>query len=399
MAIICTNDTTITLNNAFDADGDRLVYSFGQPYGNVPGSNFGLAGPNAPDGTPSTPTYSSTFAPPPNPAPYFPGYSVTAPFGTGPGNFAIINANTGVAKYGGTAIGLYGVAVDVAEYRTINGVSTLIGTTRRDLQLVLSTCPSTAAPVLTSTSVTPRNYTIEEGQSVTFPIRATQSANNPLVMTANSALLDGSGPFNASFNGSQGTVAPGNPTGTATAVGNGTVSGTFLFNSVCGNAKATPYDVAVSVKDNGCGGKLIADVFRITVNKAAPPTGITGPTSVCDPATVRTYTAVGPVPGRSYNWHITGGTITGGQGTNTVTVRWNSAILTGVLSLKNISSFGCPHRFGYEERGRAAGGQPGRNGEQHDHLPGRQHHAHRERPGQPHLHPERAAGNGWPRGG
>ena len=94
VAIVCQNDTTLTLNNAYDADGDRLVYSFGTPYGG-----------NGPILPIIPPTF--TFAP----VPYKPGYSVTSPFGTGAGNFALLNASTGIAKYGGTTNGKYVVAV------------------------------------------------------------------------------------------------------------------------------------------------------------------------------------------------------------------------------------------------------------------------------------------------
>ncbi len=319
VAVVCQNDTTITLNNAFDADGDRLVYSFGTPYGN-------LSNPNS-------------FPPLPQSVPYFPNYSSTAPFGTAAGNYASINASTGIAKYRATTNGLYVVAVDVSEYRTINGREVLIGTTRRDLQLVVSTCPATPPPVLPTITL-PRNYTIEEGQSLSIPISATQASNHPLVLTVNSALLDGSGPFNTTFNGSTGTVTAGNLTGTASATGNGTVSGTFVYNSSCGNARSTPYDLGVTVKDNGCGGKTASDIFRITVTRAAGPTAINGPATVCDPATVRTYTAAGPTPA-SYNWRVIGGTIASGQGTSSVNVTWASANTTGTLILKGVSSYGC----------------------------------------------------------
>ncbi|MFD2720326.1 gliding motility-associated C-terminal domain-containing protein [Hymenobacter monticola] len=324
VAIVCQNDTTISLNNAVDADGDRLAYSFGTPYSNV--TNI----------TTTPPTFATT--------PYFnSSYSSATPFGTGPGNFALLNASTGVAKYGATTNGLYVVAVDVQEYRNINGREVLIGTTRRDLQLVVSTCPTTPPPVLPSTISTPRSYTIEEGQSLSIPITATQASTpgHPLVLTANSVLLDGSGPFNTTFNNNTGTVQAGTGTGTATASGTGTVTGTFVFNSACGNARATPYDIAVTVKDNGCGGKIAADVFRITVTRAAGPNAINGPATVCDPATVRTYTAAGPVP-TSYNWTVRNGTISSGQGTNAVNVTWNSANTTGTLVLRGISSRGCP---------------------------------------------------------
>jgi len=323
VAIVCQNDTTITLNNAFDADGDRLVYSFGTPYGTL--SNGG-----------------NTFPPLPQPVGYNPGFSLANPFGAGPGNFATINANTGIARYGATTNGLYVVAVDVSEYRTINGREVLIGTTRRDLQLVVSTCPPTPPPVLPPTVNTPRNYTIEEGQTLSIPITATQSSGgHPLVLTVNSALLDGPGGFNTTFNGSPGTVQPGNLTGTASATGIGSVTGTFVFNSACGNARTAPYDLGVTVKDNGCGGKTVSDIFRITVTRAAGPNAIAGPATVCNTATAYAYTATGPTPA-SYNWRVVGGTITNGQGTPTVQVTWANANTTGTLRVKGISALGCP---------------------------------------------------------
>ena len=321
VAIVCQNDTTVSLNNAVDPDGDRLVYAFGTPYGQV--------------------TNPASFPPLPQPVPYNAGFSGAAPFGQGAGNFAIINGSTGIAKYGARTNGLYGIAVDVSEYRTINGREVLIGTTRRDLQLVVSTCPPTPPPVLPPAVNTPRNYTIEEGESLSIPITATQgSAGHPLVMTVNSALLDGSGPFNATFNGSQGTVMAGNLTGTATATGTGTVSGTFVFNSACGNGRTTPYDLGVTVRDNGCGGKLTSDVFRITVNRAAAPADFSGPVTVCDRTTVRTYTATGPAS-PTYRWRVVGGTISSGQGTASINVTWPGTATTGSVSLKGVSARGC----------------------------------------------------------
>ncbi|GAA4369502.1 hypothetical protein GCM10023185_43180 [Hymenobacter saemangeumensis] len=323
VAVICQGDTAVQLNSAVDPDGDRLVYAFG-----------------APSGAPAL----NTFTPPPASVPYFPNHSVTQPFG--PGGFASINATTGLARYRAVTQGEYVIAIDVSEYRTINGTEVLLGTTRRDLQLVVRPCPPNTPPQLppsTGGASLPRNYIIEEGQSVTIPFSATDPNNDPLVLQLNSVLLDGPGAtgFNAALNGNQGTVAPGNVTGTAQVTGTGSVSGTFVYSSRCGDARSTPYSISVTVQDRGCGGQTIADVFTIQVNRAAGPSGITGSTVVCDPATLVTYTAAGPTA-TSYNWQITGGTIVSGQGTNTIQVRWNSTPNTGTLRLNGVSAFGCP---------------------------------------------------------
>jgi gliding motility-associated-like protein len=324
VAIVCQNDTTISLNNAVDADGDRLVYSFGSPYGTFPSSGANLP---------------ATFPPLPNAIAHYPGYSVAAPFGTGAGNFAILNASTGIARYGATTQGKYVVAVDVSEYRTINGREVLIGTTRRDLQLIVALCPSTKAPVLPSAVVTPRSYTIEAGQALSIPIAATQADGHPLVLTLNSALLDGPGGFAATFNNNPGSVAAGGLTGTASVSGTGTVTGTFVYNSACADARPTPYDIALTVKDTGCGGKTVADVIRVTVTKPSGPTAIAGDALVCALNTISTYTASGgTAPGIS--WRVVGGTFVNGRTSNPVQVKWTTAG-TGLLVARGVSSYGC----------------------------------------------------------
>ncbi|RZK94831.1 MAG: hypothetical protein EOO62_30420, partial [Hymenobacter sp.] len=96
VGLICAGDTTVVLNNAVDADGDRLEYAFGQPY--------------------TYPSNNANFTPPPAYVPYTTtgGYSAATPLGTGTGYYAKINANTGVTKYvGGLTVGnRYGIAID-----------------------------------------------------------------------------------------------------------------------------------------------------------------------------------------------------------------------------------------------------------------------------------------------
>jgi gliding motility-associated-like protein len=324
VAIICANDTTFLLNNAVDADGDRLVYSFGQPYAL----------------TTSLPFY---FTPPLAVAPYNAGfgYSPTTPFGTGTGNFADINPNTGLASYGSANVGRkYAVAVDVQEYRVINGQEQLIGTTRRDLQLVVASCPATKSPVLPPASVFARDYTVEAGSILTIPIAVTQADNHPLDLTLNSVLLDGTGGYNATLDGNPGTVLPGSPTGKVLVSGtNGKVAGTFVFATDCNTARTSAYDVALTVKDNGCAGKTVADVLHITVTKPAGPKSITGDLLVCSLNALRTYTAVGNAAPK-LSWRVTGGTIVGSRTDNTVQVQWGGAG-TGTLAVVGTTQYGC----------------------------------------------------------
>ena len=326
VAVICANDTSYYLNNAIDADGDRLEYAFGQPF------------------SAALPAGNSPFSPPPTVVPYAAGYSAGAPFGTGRGAISHIDTNTGIATYGTPTPGKYSVAVDVREYRVINGVEQLIGTTRRDVQLIVSTCPTVRAPQLPPIAGTvgglPREYTIEAGTTQTIPITATQRDNHPLTLTASSELLDGVGGFNATLNGSPGTSI--GLTGAATATGTGSVVGTFVYSATCTEARTTPYDITVEVRDDGCAGKTIYDVFRITVVNPTGPKTITGDAVACVGNAPSSYTAGGGVSGSAtgVSWSVTGGTIVGSATANPVQVQW-SAVGTGTLTVRGVSAGGC----------------------------------------------------------
>jgi gliding motility-associated-like protein len=325
VAVICANDTSYYLNNAIDADGDRLEYAFGQPY-------------RAP-----LPTGTTPFNPPPTGVTYAAGFSAGAPFGTGRGAISHIDTNSGIATYGTPTPGKYSVAVDVREYRVINGVEQLIGTTRRDVQLIVATCPTVRAPQLPATAgvgALPRTYTIEAGTTLTIPITATQRDNHPLTMTASSELLDGVGGFNATLNNNPGTAI--GLTGAATATGTGSVVGTFVYSASCTEARATPYDITVEVRDDGCAGKTIYDVFRVTVVNPTGPKTITGDAAVCVGNAPSSYTAGGGASGSAtgVTWSVTGGTIVGSNTANPVQVQW-ATIGTGTLTVRGVSQGGC----------------------------------------------------------
>ncbi|QKG52929.1 PKD-like domain-containing protein [Hymenobacter sp. BRD67] len=135
-------------------------------------------------------------------------------------------------------------------------------------------------------------------------------------------------------------MASGAATGTATATGTGSASGTFVYNSACGEARATPYDIALSVKDIGCAGKTAVDVIRITVTRPSGPTSISGDALVCSLNTVSTYTATGGTA-PSVRWRALGGTIVGNNTGRTVQVKWTT-VGSGTVVAKGISSYGCP---------------------------------------------------------
>lgn len=327
VVVICRGDTSLVLNNAVDPDGDRLEYAFSTPYND-----------------PQNP--GATFTPPPPGVNYADGYSALNPFGTGPGNYTALDPRTGLSRYAAATLGRFVVAVEVKEYRTIAGAEVLIGSTRREVQLISRQCPDNTRPAFTPATLATHAFTVAEGEVLSFALAATDADGHPLTLRVNSALLDGPGGYAATFAGQPGTVQPGNATGTVAIGGtNGTVSGQFAFTPRCGSARATPYDVVVTATDITCGAKSVADVFQITVINPNP-TGITGDPRVCARPEPYTYRAAGPAA-YAYRWEVAGGTLQDPNTTgNTIRVVWDTpgtgrvtvrAITTGVCTFGAIT--------------------------------------------------------------
>ncbi|MEO6539828.1 MAG: PKD domain-containing protein [Ferruginibacter sp.] len=87
---------------------------------------------------------------------------------------------------------------------------------------------------------------------------------------------------------------------------------------------AGPHSITVTQTVKGCTGiKLLSPITNV------PPVTITGTAAVCRDQTPNPlYTASGGLPAGSYTWSINpaaAGTITGGQGTNQISVLWHGA--------------------------------------------------------------------------
>lgn len=315
VVLVCANADTVTLiNNAFDADGDRLTYSFYTPYDRQNGSI-------------------ATFTPPPPTVQYQFGYSLAQPFGAG--GYAFINANTGLTRYFVPDPGDYVVGVIANEHRIINGRDSVISSTLREVQLKVRTCPVLPAPTLQFTGGQ-TSISVEEGQTATFTATANVATGNSIRLTATSPLLDGTSGFNATFNGQQGTGA------NQPIVVNGTTSltGIFRFVSTCGSAGI--YNVNLAARDQqGCPVKTTSIPYVITVSKPAAPASITGNAQAC-PNTTATYTAVGAAPGvTAFQWNVVGGLIQGSSTGSSITVLWNTPG-TDSVSVRTTSALGCP---------------------------------------------------------
>jgi gliding motility-associated-like protein len=305
---ICTSDTASILNQAIDADGDSLVYSFVTPYNGI--STGGSPAPLPP----------ITYPWPIQEINYNPGFSNTQPFG--PGSFVSIDPTTGLASYLSPNQGFYVVAVEINEYR--NGV--LIGTTRRDIQLIVIACPSNPAPNLASGSTT-TSYTIQEGQTLCFNVGFVDS-NNDSIRTTHTGDI-----FNSVIT---------NPVATFTDVnGLGSITSQFCWTTGCNQGRANPYQFSVNAIDNGCPAKTTNIVYSINVTPAQRPNQIFGPDTICLNAATGIGYSVASFTGYTYNWQVTQGSQVTGTTTNSIGVDFNGSG-NAVVSVVSLNAFGCP---------------------------------------------------------
>ena len=306
---LCVGDTTSILNTAIDPDGDLLIFSFVDPY-----KGFGGSG-NPTPGLPGTLNW-----PIPNVNWLNGSFDENNPFG--PTGHTIMDAATGLTEYMAPNLGNYVVAVEIREFRFGN----LIGITRRDMQFVVINCPVNPPPSLSVTSGSGiTSYTIQECDSLSFPITFTDQDSDSLF------LLNAGDLFNPSIV---------NPTANidSLVLGDSTVTAVFNWQTGCGSAQALPYFFTASVTDDGCPSKTTNIVYEITVEPTSVPDSIIGSPLVCENTTT-TY-STDTINGYTFNWSVTGGNITSGQGSTSINVAWGS-IGGGTVSVMGTSSCGC----------------------------------------------------------
>ncbi|PCI95775.1 MAG: hypothetical protein COB15_11820 [Flavobacteriales bacterium] len=307
---LCENDTVSILNTATDPDGDLLQFSFVDPY-------RGFGNQTAP--APALPS------PLPWPIPSVnwlnTSYDMNNPFGAF--GHAFINGTTGLTEYMAPLIGDYVVAIEIREFRFGN----LIGITRRDIQIVVITCPSNPPPNLsTSGGSGTTQYVLDECDSLSFPIIFTDNDGDSLTLSTSGQIFD-----------------PAFITPTATidslVLGDSTVTANFNWQTDCGTAQTLPYLFTVSATDNGCPPKTTNVVYQVTVNPPTSPDSILGPPLICQNSN-GTY-SVDTILGSSFNWSVTNGTINSGQGSSSINVNW-ATVGAGTVSVNAISECGCP---------------------------------------------------------
>lgn len=304
---ICNTDTVSILNQAFDPDGDLLVYNFVTPYNGI--SNGGNPNPNPPATYPWTiPTVAYAF-----------GYSVNNPFGaTG---YASMNASTGLASYYSPNQGFYVLAVEISEYR--NGV--LIGISRRDIQIIVIPCPINPPPVL-STGTSQTTYTIHEGDTLCFNTTFTDPNGDSIYVTHTGDIFN---------------ILLTNPPAIFTdSSGPGSATGQFCWMTSCDQGDAVPYQFSVIATDNGCPAKITNVVYTINVENTPIPGPMTGPDSLCINAATGIIYSVPALAGYTLNWWVTNGTIIGPINGDSITVNFTGTG-TATISVVNENQNGC----------------------------------------------------------
>jgi gliding motility-associated-like protein len=95
----------------------------------------------------------------------------------------------------------------------------------------------------------------------------------------------------------------------------------------------------VGTDGNSC---VNSDTIPINVNPAPTINAITGTLSVCPGANGVQYWVLNPNATSSYNWGITNGNITIGQGTDTISIDWPGTQTAAFVSVIEVTDLGCP---------------------------------------------------------
>ena len=280
---VCSGDTVTVVNNAYDPDGDSLVYSFVVPYNGYSSALDPVPDPQFSNNPYQLPIPDVTYAS---------GYFQAQILGAGGSTF--INSSSGLTKYFFPQQGFYAVAVEIKEYR--NGL--LISSTRRDLQFVSIACTPNSTPQI-SAAGNGGVYSVVEGQQICFNVSFNDADGDSLFLTASGPLLDPAVVIPAGF--------------IADTKGLGAVSSQFCWTTTCGMSRPAPYQFTVTVNDNGCPEKSTSQVFSIFVEPVSaslvPTVSIAQdpPGTICQGSQVSfiaSGTLVGTAP--QYEWFVNG---------------------------------------------------------------------------------------------
>lgn len=227
---LCRNRTNTFNLNAFDGDGDSLVFRLARPYRG--GSRF-CPTPN------KSGCRQGDLIPPYNEVNYRNGYSEAFPFGTG--SFITIDSATGEITAKVNQTGNYVMAIEVEEYRkTFNGTYVSMGKTRRDIQYIVRSCPANEAPFIDSAYSNGFNKQIKTLSQLCFNIRAFDLDNDSVYITKVGAIFDNS----------QGLDAP--YASLPEVFGKDADTTQFCWTPGCSHVSESPYIFTVFTDDDKC---------------------------------------------------------------------------------------------------------------------------------------------------
>jgi PKD repeat protein len=217
----------------------------------------------------------------------------------------ILTSNIGSATFAWTAALTSGTANGFSNGTGSTIAQTLINTTN-----TLATVTYTITPTANGCAGTPIEVLV-----TVFPVvTSTATPSAPSVCSgATTHIVLTSNTGTATFSWTAALTS-----GTASGFSNGTGSpiAQTLINTTNTQAIVT---YTITPTANGCQG--VPMTVEVTVNPLPVPS-INGPSIACTNSTGNVYSTESGMT--NYNWTITGGTISAGAGTNSVTVTWNS---------------------------------------------------------------------------
>ena len=313
--IICTEDTAYLPTQAIDPDGDSLAYRLATPY------DGGTA-------TDPAPSIGPSFNYPPPTVAYnaFAGYSANQPLG--PNGEIKVNAQTGIVQItpDRNRTGSFSYALEVLEYR--NGQ--LIGTIRRDFQIIITPCQYNPPPTLKV-----NGQRVARGAQLV--IEAGKDLSLDFTFSDTSAFrIEASGELAQSTSG-QNLPDLQVPSGK----NNLDKTATFTWDTRCDQARPSPYSLNFTAYDTDCPQRIYGYTFLIILKKPTKP-GIVGPKEVC-PAPVSNshlYRVDRFLQNDSLSWQVPEGSFEASRDTG-IRVSWPRNPQGYGISLWRTNPYGC----------------------------------------------------------
>ena len=238
----CNNTMNTFNHNAFDSDGDSLVFRLAHPYSGARATGNGVPG--------GRPPY--TLVEFLSPFTFRDALGRQRLMPTNPVfNGVLIDRNTGEVRVRPTQQGLFVITVEVDEYRVdpITQTTTYMGSVRRDIQFVVGSCGSTVTPSYASNQQT--EFTVSAGDSLCFDIEASDPGGNDLFFRRSGPIFGG------------GNVPPPFATLVDSFQTDSILSVEFCWETTCNSARTEPYLVTTSITNDQC--NTANETFSITV--------------------------------------------------------------------------------------------------------------------------------------